>query len=339
MAVPVRIGLLGFGTVGRGVQDLIEANRDVIAGRRGLNLHLASIGARDLEKHHSAAKAPLTANLHEIVESVDVDVVIEAIGGVEPAFLLIKTALESGKCVATANKELIAKRGAELIGIARQCGVDLRYESSVMAGTPILAILDRQLQANRVRTIEGIVNGTTNMILTKMAQDGMHFEDALALCQNLGYAEADPSSDIDGLDATYKLTILASIATGIAQNWETVDRLGIRGITLDMIEDATGTEKAIKLIARAEIDEKGGTKMTVKPEALPNAHPLATVDNSMNGIVIETDQAGRIVLIGPGAGGAQTASGLVGDVVETMAMRISGCATVPHAWSRGERDA
>lgn len=324
MSAKVGIGLLGFGTVGVGIHDLLVANAASIAERRGVSLSLNRVGVRDLSKPRAASFGRLTDDLMAVVEDPETHVVAEVMGGVEPARALIRRALELGKPVATANKELMAKHGAQLLAHARENGVGLRYEASVGGGIPVLAALDRQLQANRIEKIEGIVNGTCNYILTRMEHEGKPFEEILKDAQAIGFAEADPSADVDGFDSAYKLTILASIATGKAVDWTTVNREGIRGVSLDDVAAAKAEGKRIKLVAKMD-----GSSLSVAPEVVDAEHPLYSVMGGENAIAITGSPLGTVTLRGPGAGAGPTASAVMGDVVELA----TGAGTLPYLWA------
>jgi homoserine dehydrogenase len=333
MAARVGVALLGCGVVGKGVYDLIRANGEDIASRKGVSLDLVGIGVRDLEKDRGVPLELCTTDFFGLIENPDVDIVIEAVGGVEPAMGWLERALSSGKSVATANKELMANSGAKLIGLARASHADLRYEASVAAGIPIIAALDRQLSGNKITRIEGILNGTTNFILTNMSKSGMSFADALSEAQALGFAEADPSSDVDGFDSAYKIAILASIATAMSQDWSQVARSGIRNVEPSELAEARGRNAAVKLVAECEISSQGA-RMSVRTKELPPSHPLSHVDGSTNAIVISGDPVGTLTFFGPGAGAGPTASALVGDIVEMAVNTLAGRVAQPYTWHK-----
>jgi homoserine dehydrogenase len=325
----LRVALLGCGTVGHGVLRLIHENGDSIAQRRSIRFDVVGVGVRDLAKPRQTYGYKLTDDLSGLMAQ-DIDVAIEAMGGVEPTLRLLEGALERGVSVATANKELMAKHGAHLIAVARAHRAELRYEASVAAGIPVIAALDRQLAANRVARIQGILNGTTNYMLSRMADEGLSFDQALQICQELGYAEADPTADVDGFDAAYKLTILASIASGHWQDWNRVQRQGIRGVSLQDLDRAKRNGQRIRLLA--EYRAEGHGHLSVIPVAVSADHPLFGVHGSTNAVVIDAEPVGTVTLVGPGAGAGPTASALMGDAVEIGCNLALGIRTIPHAW-------
>jgi len=312
----VRVGVLGGGTVGSAVVRLLDDAAGDIALRAGVALRVARVAVRDLAKDRGLALelGTLTTDAASIVEDPEVDVVVELVGGVEPARTLILRALGNGKPVVTANKELLATVGQELFEAADAAGLDLRFEASVAGGIPLLAPLKESLAGERVVRLLGIVNGTTNFILTQMSEHAWGFDEALAEAQRLGYAEADPTADVEGADAAAKCAILASIAFNSRVVAGDVYREGITRVTAQDIADAARLGYVVKLLAIAELDE-GGITARVHPAMVPAAHPLAAVREAFNAVFLEGERTGRLMFYGPGAGGDATATAVVGDLV------------------------
>jgi len=321
----VRAGILGCGNVGAALVRLLDDNADLITRRVGVRLEVARVGVHNLAKERDVDLAPgvLTNDAEAIVDDPDVDVVVEVIGGVEPARSLILAALKSGKPVVTANKELLANFGAELFEAAEAAGVDLLFEASVAGGIPLMRPLRESLAGERIRRVMGIVNGTTNYILTQMAEEGSSFGDALAEAQRLGYAERDPTADIEGYDAAAKAAIIASIAFGARVVAGDVYREGITQITTDDISAAHELGYVVKLLAVAE-EHDGRIGVRVHPAMVPLDHPLAAVRGSYNAVFIEGDAVGQLMLLGRGAGGGPTASAVLGDLIDAAKNLRSG---------------
>ena len=320
----VRIGLLGCGNVGAPLVKLIDARRDDIEARTGLRLQIVKVAVRSLSRERPVefGEGVLTRDAAEVVESPDVDVVIELIGGIEPARELILAALKSGKPVVTGNKELLANHGAELITAADAAGVDLLFEAAVGGGIPILRPLRESLAGEDISRVMGIVNGTTNFILTRMAEDGTSYADALSEAQSLGYAERDPTADVEGYDAGAKAAIIASIAFGVRVVAGDVDHEGISGITASDIAFAQRLGYVIKLLAVCEkVVGEQGTEIGVRvhPAMVPVAHPLASVRDSFNAVFVEGAAVGDLMFYGRGAGGDPTASAVLGDLIDAAA--------------------
>lgn len=294
-----RIGLLGFGTVGTGVLELVSKNM-------WERFEVTKIGVRDTSKAREVEFSDVTSDLARVIQSDDVDIVVEVMGGIDPALALIKKALTMEKPVVTANKELIAKHYDELMAF----GGDLRFEAAVAGGIPIIQVLRTLVQTNRIHSIQGILNGTTNFILTEMEKRGVEFPEILEEAQTLGYAEADPTADVDGFDAMYKIAILGAIATGEQLDLDGIYREGIRDVRLGTIQAAAKAGKRIKLIASWTME--AGARVT--PVALPIDHPLARVDGTFNAVTIVGDFVGELTLLGRGAGGHPTASAVCGDL-------------------------
>jgi len=322
---PARVGLLGCGNVGSALARLIDEHADVIAARAGVGIEIARVAVRDVKKSRDVRVPPdrFTGDPLDLVRDPDIDVIVEMMGGVDPARELITEALKSGKSVVTANKELIARHGPDLFATAAASGVDLLFEASVAGGIPLMRPLRESLAGDRIRRVMGIVNGTTNFILTRMSDDHMSFEDALADAQRLGYAEPDPSADVQGDDAAAKAAIIATIAFGARVNVDDVYREGITSVSRDDIESAAILGYAVKLLAVAE-ELEGGISVRVHPAMIPVHHPLASVRDAFNAVFIEGEAVGELMLYGRGAGGGPTASALSGDLIDAVKNRVSG---------------
>lgn len=325
MSGPARVGLLGCGNVGSALARLIDEHADVIAARAGVGIEIARVAVRDVKKSRDVRVPPdrFTGDPLDLVRDPDIDVIVEMMGGVDPARELITEALKSGKSVVTANKELIARHGPDLFATAAASGVDLLFEASVAGGIPLMRPLRESLAGDRIRRVMGIVNGTTNFILTRMSDDHMSFEDALADAQRLGYAEPDPSADVQGDDAAAKAAIIATIAFGARVNVDDVYREGITSVSRDDIESAAILGYAVKLLAVAE-ELEGGISVRVHPAMIPVHHPLASVRDAFNAVFIEGEAVGELMLYGRGAGGGPTASALSGDLIDAVKNRVSG---------------
>ncbi|NLK08824.1 MAG: homoserine dehydrogenase [Firmicutes bacterium] len=321
----VKIGLMGLGTVGAGVYKILKENRQVIFERAGTEFEITKILVRDPAKPRSLQidTGLLTANPDDILADDDISVVVELIGGIEPAYQYIEAALKNGKHVVTANKAVIAAHGARLIETAAQKGVDLYYEGSVGGGIPIIKPLRESLVGNQIEEIMGIVNGTTNYILTKMSQEGAAFHDVLVDAQKLGYAEAEPADDIEGYDAANKLVILASLAFQTPLSVRQVYCEGITRITPDDIAFADHFGYAVKLLAIAK-RRSDGIEARVHPTFLPKDHPLASVNGVFNAIFVKGDAVGELMFYGRGAGDLPTGSAVVADIVDVLRNRKRG---------------
>jgi len=325
MSTPVRVGLLGCGNVGSALARLIDEHADLIAARAGVGIEITRVAVRDVTKTRDV-KVPadrFTDDSAALVRDPDIDVVVETMGGVDPARALITDALRAGKPVVTANKELIARHGPELFTTAAESGVDLLFEASVAGGIPLMRPLRESLAGDRIHRVMGIVNGTTNFILTRMSEDRMSFADALAEAQRLGYAEPDPTADVEGEDAAAKAAIIATIAFGARVSVDAVYREGISGVTEDDIDSAAILGYAVKLLAVAE-ELEGGISVRVHPAMIPVHHPLASVRDAFNAVFIEGEAVGELMLYGRGAGGGPTASALSGDLIDAVKNLVSG---------------
>ncbi|WP_448560883.1 homoserine dehydrogenase [Trichothermofontia sp.] len=333
----LKVGLLGLGTVGSGTANILLHSDRRHPLLQSLQIH--RVGVRNLDKPRAVdlPASLLTTDLDSIVTDPNIDIVVEVIGGLEPARSLILKAIAHGKHVVTANKAVIARYGDEIFSAAEKAGVYVLEEAAVGGGIPVIQPLKQALSVNRIRTITGIVNGTTNYILTRMREEGADFADVLADAQRLGYAEADPTADVDGLDAADKITILASLAFGKRIKLDEVYCEGIRQISAADIAYAERLSFVIKLLAIAEQDwEQPGTdgqpprlSVRVHPTLIPNSHPLASVNDVYNAVLIEGDPIGQVMLYGPGAGAGPTASAVVSDILNIAALLAIGPTPTP----------
>ncbi len=306
----INIGILGYGTVGSAVDTLIHKNHALISHRTGIDLEVARIADISPKVHHPK----LVRDAHLITEDPNISIVVEAIGGIHPALDLVLSAIKHGKHIVTSNKELIALYGDRIFSAAEEKGVMVRYEAAVGGGIPIIGPLSRDLLANDITEIFGIVNGTTNFILSKMTRDRVEFKGALVEAQRLGYAEADPKKDIEGYDASYKAAILAGVAFGAQVDWKNVYFEGITNISQEDIRYAGEIGYVIKLLAIAK-KLHGACDVRVHPTLVPKDHPLATVSGPMNAIYVKGNAVGELMFYGQGAGGMATASAVVGDII------------------------
>ncbi len=329
----MRVGLLGCGHVGAALVVLMAERRTEVSRRRGLDLEVTRIAVRNtaVDREVPVADGVFTTDAAAVVCDPDVDVVVEVMGGIEPARELVSTALSAGKPVVTANKELLANHGAELYALAAANGVDLLFEAAVAGAIPIVRPLRESLAGEPVQRVMGIVNGTTNFILTRMADDGASYADALAEAQSLGYAERDPTADVEGYDAGAKVAIMASIAFGARVVAGDVYHEGISGISVADIEFAANLKHCIKLLAVAEqtVADDGEDQIGVRvhPTLVPLDHPLASVNGSFNAVFLEGGAAGDLMLYGRGAGGRPTASAVLGDLIDAATNLRQGTAS------------
>lgn len=314
-ASPVKIGLCGLGTVGSGVVDIFQASAELIAKRAAVPVELAHIGARRDRPGCDTSAYRVSRDIFEVATDPDIDVVVELIGGTTVARDLVVAALEAGKHVVTANKALMAEHGNELAGLAESKGLALRYEAAVAGGIPVIKTLRESLAGNRVSSVAGIINGTGNFILTEMSSAGRSFDDVLAEAQALGYAEADPTFDVDGTDAAHKLVILASLAFGIPL---AIDGAFTEGINVIEPADLSYAEELGYRIKHLGIARRVGDRvdLRVHPALIPSDSQIANVNGVLNTVMINADAVGEVVLVGPGAGALPTASSVMGDVVD-----------------------
>ena len=311
----INVGICGLGTVGNGTLSIIQNNADEIARRLGAELRVIRVATRSLNRDEVPGVANLGNDPFAVVNDPAVDIVVETIGGFEPAFEVVKQALGNGKHVVTANKALIAERGNELFAVAEENAVCLAYESSVAGGIPIIKVLREGLAANKIKWLAGIINGTGNFILTEMAAKQRQFEDVLQQAQELGYAEADPSFDVEGIDAAHKLTIMASIAFGIPLQFAKTYTEGISHITPEDISYAKELGYCIKHLGIARLSERG-VEMRVHPTLISSKQLLANVDGVANAILVNGDAVGSTMYYGPGAGAEATGSAVVADIID-----------------------
>ena len=314
----VRLGVLGHGVVGSAFVTLVNQQSDDILARSGVRLEVAQVCIRDSKKKHSLPKgAVLVSDPYAVVQSSDIDLVVELMGGIDPASELIFAALKANKPVITANKALLARHGAELFKAADAASTDLLFEAAVCGGIPLIRPLRESLRGEPITRVMGIVNGTTNFILTKMSELGADYQVALAEAQHLGFAEADPTADVQGHDAAAKIAIIASIAFGTTVRLDDVYCEGISKITAADITIARKFGFAVKLLGVAELD-KISSKLSVRvhPALVPLTNPLAAVRESFNAVVVDGRASGSLMFYGRGAGGSPTASAVLGDVID-----------------------
>ena len=324
---PIKVAMLGCGTVGTEVARLLTDQAEDFAARIGAPVQLTGIAVRRPNKHREVAAELLTTDADSLVES-DVDVVIEVIGGIEPVRSLLLKALRAGKSVVTANKALLAEHGPELYAAADASGADIYFEAAVAGAIPLLRPLRESLAGDRITRVMGIVNGTTNYILSAMSATGAGYAETLEEASRLGYAEADPTADVDGFDAASKAAILASLAFHTRVTAGDVYREGIAAVTSADIAAARALGRTVKLLAICErvADGEGGEAVAVRvhPAMIPDDHPLASVGGAFNAVFVEADAAGQLMFYGQGAGGAPTASAVLGDLVAVARNRVAG---------------
>jgi homoserine dehydrogenase len=325
---PLRVALLGCGVVGSEVARLMTANAADLTARVGAELELAGIAVRRPNRQRAVPgvdPALFTTDAEGLVKRDDVDLVVEVIGGIEPSRSLILAALESGKSVVSANKALLAEDGATLYQAAERHGADLYYEAAVAGAIPLLRPLRESLVGDRVRRVLGIVNGTTNFILDRMDTTGAGFSEALEEATALGYAEADPTADVEGFDAAAKAAILAGLAFHTRVTASDVHREGITEVTAADIASAKAMNSVVKLLAICELDQEAKkVSARVHPAMIPRSHPLAGVREAYNAVFIESESAGQLMFYGPGAGGSPTASAVLGDLVAVARNKVTG---------------
>ncbi len=323
----LKVGMLGAGVVGGQVARLLVEQNSDLAARSGSQLQLVAISVKDLKKSRPGltnSGLSVTSDGESIVNDPQIDIVIEVMGGIEPARSLILQALKNGKSVVTANKALLAQHGAELYEAASDNGVDIYFEAAVAGAIPIIRPLRESLAGDQVKRVIGIVNGTTNYILSKMAASGASFESALIEAQALGYAEADPTADVEGFDAAAKAAILASLAFHSRVTAADVYREGISEVSADIVRIASEMNHVVKLLAIAQLTDDGRIAVRVHPALLPKEHPLAAVRDAFNAVFVEAKSAGELMFYGRGAGGEPTASAILGDLVAVARHRALG---------------
>jgi homoserine dehydrogenase len=329
---PLRVALLGCGTVGGSVLRLLDEQGEDLAARIGRRVEVAGVAVRRPDHHPDVPAHLLTTDAEALVARDDVDLVVEVIGGIEPARTFLLAAFEAGKSVVSANKALLAEDGVALHAAAAKAGVDLYYEAAVAGAIPLLRPLRESLAGDQLRRVVGIVNGTTNYILSRMAETGAGFTEALAEATDLGYAEADPTADVDGFDAASKAAILASLAFHTPVAASDVYREGISAVTATDVARAAEIGCVVKLLAICErvdgsttrADEGDSVAVRVHPAMIPTSHPLAGVNGAFNAVYVEAEAAGQLMFYGQGAGGEPTASAVLGDLVAVARNRLAG---------------
>ena len=329
---PIRIGLLGFGTVGRGTYEVLQRNQHEIARRAGRGIEVAAITVRDVDKARAivGSKVPISSNFNDVIRNPDIDIVVELIGGYEPAYALAVEAITRGKHVVTANKALLARHGNQLFDAARSHGVMIAFEAAVAGGIPIIKALREGLTANRIEWIAGIINGTSNFILSEMRSRGITFDAALEEAQRLGYAEADPTFDVEGIDAAHKLAILSSIAFGVPINIDAAYTEGITHLAKEDIKYAEQLGYRIKLLGITK-RTAAGIELRVHPTLVPLQRLIANVEGAMNAILIKGDAVGTTLYYGQGAGAEPTASAVIADLVDVTRLHTADPENhVPH---------
>lgn len=328
MSGEVRVGLLGLGTVGKGVVTIIQRHQEELQHKLGTAVTIKKVLVKNKDKDRGVEldKSILTEDVNEILLDDEIDIVIEVMGGVESTKEYLMRALQSGKHVVTANKDLIALHGAELTKMAQENKCDLYYEASVGGGIPLLRGLNEGLSADYITKIMGIINGTTNYILTKMSQEGSSYDEVLKKAQELGFAESDPTADVEGLDAARKMTILAALGFSMNVNLSDVSVRGITDVTQEDLEYCDQLGYTMKLIGLAKRDD-GRVEISVEPTLLPKDHPLASVHNEYNAVYVYGNAVGETMFYGPGAGSLPTASAVMADlvaVIKNMRLGVSG---------------
>jgi homoserine dehydrogenase len=318
----VVLGMLGLGTVGTGVVQLLADEK---------HLSLKKIAVRDPAKKRTVTlPCPVTTDIAEVIDDPEIEVVIEVMGGEQPALEMMRRAIERRKHIVTANKEVLAKHGPELFQLARNRGVAIFFEASVAGGIPLISTMHKGLEANQINSVTGILNGTTNFILSRMEENKESYESALAQAQSLGFAEADPTNDVDGHDVGYKLSILSALAFGQFVRPDSIYKEGIRSITAEDIAQANEFGYRIKLVGITSRNRDSQQKFDVRvhPMLVPLSHPLASVSGSNNGILVDGNAVGEITMVGPGAGQMPTASAVVGDIINlSSALQLPDFAT------------
>ncbi|MGF9907635.1 homoserine dehydrogenase [Brevibacillus porteri] len=321
----IKLGLMGFGTVGTGVVRIIQAHQEDLQKQTGLSIEVSRILVQDAEKSRnlSSMEGALTTDPASLLDDPEIEVIVEVIGGIHPAKEYILGALERGKHVVTANKDLMALHGAEILAKAQEKGCDVFYEASVAGGIPILRALVEGFSSDRIAKMMGIVNGTTNYIMTKMSQEGAEYSEVLKEAQALGYAEQDPTSDVEGFDAARKMAILATLGFRVPMKLEDVDVKGISSVSKEDIAYGKQLGYEIKLLGLARRDEEA-IEVSVQPTLVPKSHPLASVNGVFNAVYVHGEAVGETMFYGPGAGELPTATAVVSDLVTVVKNRKLG---------------
>ncbi|WLR55736.1 homoserine dehydrogenase [Mesobacillus subterraneus] len=338
----ISVGLLGLGTVGSGVVKIIENHQDKLMHQVGCPIKVKKILVQDVEKERSVKVDPslLTVNPADIMEDPEIEVVIEVMGGIEDTREHLIQALKNKKNIVTANKDLMAVHGSELLTVANENGCDLFFEASVAGGIPILRSLVDGLASDRITKMMGIVNGTTNYILTKMSQEGLAYDSVLKEAQQLGYAEANPASDVDGLDAARKMAIMASLGFSMKIDLDDVKAKGITSVTEEDLQYGKQLGYTMKLLGIA-VREGDKVEVCVEPALLPSSHPLASVNNEYNAVYVYGEAVGETMFYGPGAGSLPTATAVVSDlvgVVKNMRLGVNGSSFVTPQYEKQLKD-
>lgn len=310
------VAILGLGVVGGGVFEILTKNREYFKKTQDLDITVENVLEKNVDRALAlgADKSIIATNIEEVISNPNVDVVVEVIGGIEPSKTFVLKALKSGKTVVTSNKELFAKHWPELEAVAKKNNAGLFFEATCVGGVPIIRALTESMQGNKIQSIKGIINGTTNYILSQMANSGASYEDALKKAQQLGYAEFNPTADVEGYDAMYKLSILSSLAFGTKITIDNVYREGITGIDIDDVKQGNDMGYTLKLLAIGKNMPKG-IEVRVHPTFVKNSDPLASVNDSFNAVTVVGDNVGEIMLYGRGAGALPTASAVVSDII------------------------
>ncbi len=323
----INIALLGLGTVGSGVRNILHDNGELIEKRlfnktrKNVKINIRKILVKNLSKHKDIDQNIITDDFNDIINDDSINIVVELIGGKDIATNYILESLKRKKHVVSANKMAIAYNGEKIGLCAKENNVSFLYEASVAGTIPVIRVIEDSLTANNIYKVSGIINGTTNYILTKMTKEGLSFDEALLQAQNLGFAEADPTSDIDGFDAMYKIAILSNLAYNVNVNLDNIERNTLKNITADDIKNAKIKNHVIKYIAESEF-ANGKLSLSVGPKEIPLSDPLAFVDNATNAVYLYCDKAGRILLEGQGAGSEPTASAVIGDILNIIERRF-----------------
>ncbi|EJL21286.1 homoserine dehydrogenase [Brevibacillus sp. BC25] len=321
----IKLGLMGFGTVGTGVVRIIQAHQEDLQKQTGLSIEISRILVKDAEKSRniSSMEGTVTTDPASLLDDPEIEVIVEVIGGIHPAKEYILGALDRGKHVVTANKDLMALHGAEILAKAQEKGCDVFYEASVAGGIPILRALVEGFSSDRIAKMMGIVNGTTNYIMTKMSQEGAEYSEVLKEAQALGYAEQDPTSDVEGFDAARKMAILATLGFRVPMKLEDVDVKGISSVSKEDIAYGKQLGYEIKLLGLARRDEEA-IEVSVQPTLVPKSHPLASVNGVFNAVYVHGEAVGETMFYGPGAGELPTATAVVSDLVTVVKNRKLG---------------
>lgn len=331
---PVKVGICGLGTVGGGTFNVLQRNAEEIARRAGRGIEVAQIAMRSPNPNCQITGTPITQDVFEVAANPEIDIVVELIGGYTVARELVLKAIENGKHVVTANKALLALHGNELFAAAQEKGVMVAFEAAVAGGVPIIKALREGLTANRIESVAGIINGTTNFILSEMRDKGLDFDVVLKQAQELGYAEADPTFDIEGVDAAHKLTLMSAIAFGIPVQFDKAHVEGISALQAVDIRYAEQLGYRIKLLGitrRATVDGVEGIELRVHPTLIPAARLIANVEGAMNAVLVEADAVGSTLYYGKGAGSEPTASAVIADLVDvTRLATVDPYCRVPH---------